>query len=177
MPGIAPPEADCLLVVAGVDDGPPAIGPVDRSAQPWRRLAALDDVAQARVDRATRRVLLIRKPRAGLWQVDLDLDPASVRQVDGDRPVAGPLPPWNVAADGQVDFLDRGPACAARLARAVPAPRHAAWITRRLPPTPASASVPRECRFRHLAEWVGGDIGFMALQVPPEEHWPGRPSG
>jgi Tol biopolymer transport system component/DNA-binding winged helix-turn-helix (wHTH) protein len=169
------PDPNRLLVVAGVRDGRLQAELYDRRAKPWRRLARLDDVSHVQLDAAGRRLLFSRQTRAGLWQVDLDLNPASVRQVDDDGPASDRYRLWSVAADGRVVYLEQLQGCAARLRRlgqASPPPPSCLDQTRRSAPTGFSLA-PRDVIYVSLAEWDGADIGFMELPSESKEHVPG----
>lgn len=174
LPGEGPSPAAQLLVVAGDSTGRLRLTLYDRTRQPWRALASIDDVALARVDPAGRRVLLTRSGRAGLWQADLALTPASLREIDPELPVAGRYRQWTVASDGKLHFIEGSADCAAMLRQ-----RDDAGTSRCLDPerVPAingfSVSARANTAFLTLSEWLGGDIGFMALPTVPEEHWPG----
>ena len=67
------PDPLRLMVVA--DQGAGRLGLIlyDRSVEPWRPLASIDDVVLARVDAARQRIVFTRQMRPGLWQADLDL--------------------------------------------------------------------------------------------------------
>ena len=173
LPGTGASDAQRLLVIAGADGGRLRLTLYDRSRQPWRALAAIDDVSLVRVDRARQRLLMTRSGRAGLWQVDLALSPASLRQIDAALPIAARYRQWAVTGDGVLYFIDRRPGCAARLHRG-----NAAAAPRCLDPdrVPASngfsVSTRANAAFIALSEWLGGDIGFMMLPAAPEEQGP-----
>ncbi|MFD0740030.1 winged helix-turn-helix domain-containing protein [Lysobacter koreensis] len=179
LPGTDAADRDRLLVVAGSDGGRLRLTLFDRRSQPWRALAAIDDVAVVRVDHATRRLLFTRSGQAGLWQSDLALSPGSVRQVDAELPLAASYRQWTVGSDGQLWFIDRQPDCGARLRRRAAGSPAAAAMSRCLDPERVpgiggfSISPRQDAAFSTLSQWVGGDIGFMALPEPQESFWPG----
>lgn len=169
------PDPNRLLVLAGAGDGRLQLALFDRSTQPWRRVSSLDDVSHVQLDITGQRLLFTRQTRAGLWQVDLNLAASSVRQVDGDGPAPDRYRLWNVAADGQVVYLEQLQGCAARLrqlGRPSPPPASCLDQTRRSAPTGFSLA-PRDVIYVSLAEWDGADIGFMELPSESEQHAPG----
>lgn len=168
-------DGDRMLVLADIEGGRLRLTLYDRRSRPWRALAAIDDVSLVRVDRTRRRLLLTRPGRAGLWEADLALSPASVRQLDAESPVAARYRQWNVTGDGQLYFIDRDLDCAARL-RGLGA---TAFVPRCLDPERIAAvngfsvSSRQNAAFVTMSDWLGGDIGFMVLPSPPESLWPG----
>lgn len=174
LPGTQSSDANRLLVIAGADGSRLRLTLYDRSRQPWRALAAIDDVSLARVDRARRRLLLTRSGRAGLWQADLALSPGSLREIDAGLPIVARYRQWTVTGGGELYFIDRGPDCAARLHQGSAAGQPRCLDPERVPAINGfSVSTRANAAFVTLSEWLGGDIGFMTLQTIPEEHWPG----
>ena len=191
----SPADAGRLYVVAGTGGGRVHLTLYDRSASPWRALASIEDVAAVRVDASRERVLFTRPGRPGMWQAGLDLAPASIRLVSGTRPVVIRYRQWNVAADGRVLLIDRGPGCAARLTLLEPpaddrldasvdgigageagaAPIAGRCLeTSRLAATTAFSVAPGgRAAYVSLSETLGGDIGFMTLPLTSEALWPG----
>lgn len=164
LPGSDASDEARLLVIAGAPGGRLHLTLYDRSRQPWRSLASINDVSLARVDRHGRRLLLTRSGDAGLWESDLALSPGSLRRIDAESPVAARYRQWALGGDGKLYLIDRGPGCAARLQLrgATSAPR--CLDAERMPAINGfSVSSRANAAFVTLSEWLGGDIGFMAL--------------
>lgn len=62
-----------LLVVADRGQGRLGLALYDRSRQPWRALARIDNVATAFMDRARNRIVFTRMSRPEIWQAATDL--------------------------------------------------------------------------------------------------------
>lgn len=103
-----------LLVLASDRSGRQSLVRFDRRSQPWRRLATLDDVSRADIDRG--RVVFSRPGRAGLWTADATLDPAGVRVLEAGRPGPVQYRMWDIASDGRIATLMQTQDCAVRLA-------------------------------------------------------------
>ncbi|KAG1398807.1 hypothetical protein G6F59_013424 [Rhizopus arrhizus] len=108
---------DQLLVVERDADQRTRLSLFDRSIQPWRRLASIDGVSQARFDRGSGRVLFTRLAAGGLWSVDPALSSASVRQISEDRPSRWRYRTWTVAGSGAVGYLGTSTRCGTTLVR------------------------------------------------------------
>jgi len=169
LPGTELPDRDRILLVAGAAEGPLRLMLYDRSAQPWRALAAIGGVAVARVDRAGRRVLFTRVGQPGLWQADLALSPASVRELDAQTPSVAGYRAWTVADDGGIYVMERTPNCSSALRR-LGGDKTTRCIDRerRAGPHGFSVSTRTNALFITVSEWDGGDIGFMALPTAAE---------
>jgi DNA-binding winged helix-turn-helix (wHTH) protein/Tol biopolymer transport system component len=164
-----PDNDDQLLVIAGADDGRLRLRLYDRRSVPWRPLAAIDDVAVARLDLAKRRVLFTRPGQPGLWQADLTLAAASVSQVDPVVPEVARYRTWAVANDGSIYFFERTHDCASALHRfGDAAPLLCVDANRRIGPSGFSLAPGGDVIYVTLSLWDGGDIGFMPLPVAPE---------
>jgi hypothetical protein len=162
-----------LLVLAGDEEGRLQLHLYDRSVRPWRSLASLYDVAVARIDFAGQRVLFTRPGQPGLWQADLMLSPASVRQLDPSVPEVGRYRAWAVAADGGIYFLERTWECASALRRLGDAsPLLCVDRNRRGGPSGFSMSPRSDAIYVTISLWDGGDIGFMPLPIEPEVSGP-----
>ena len=164
------PDPVQILLIAGTEDGQQLLL-YDRSAVPWRRLAAMDGVSLARVDAAQRRILLTRRGRDGLWQADLVLSPSSLRQIDGHRPASQRYRTWTVGEDGQVVYLEQLPDCYVSLRRIGPGrspapsrcvePLHLATVNG------FSAHARSHSVYLSMALDDGTNIGFMPLPASP----------
>ncbi|WP_115049937.1 winged helix-turn-helix domain-containing protein [Xanthomonas arboricola] len=106
------PDPDRLLVVAAADDGRTFATLYDRRSAPWRALASLQDVSQARLDRVSGQVLLTRLTGGGLWQVAPSLAADTLQPVDPHRPSRWRYRSWAPGARGQVHYLSSTDTCA-----------------------------------------------------------------
>lgn len=173
LPGAEPRGRERLLVVAGADDGRLGLTLYDRRTQPWRALGSIDDVALVRVDDSGERILFTRNGRAGLWQADRTLSPASVRQVDPGLPLASRYRLWNLAADGSLFRIDRVAGCAAQLQAPPPAAPTCLDRERIAAVNGFSVAPDASAVYVSISESLGGDIGFLTLPMVPEALWPG----
>ena len=170
----APDDDRRLLVVSGADQGRLHLHLYDRTQQPWRSLASLEDVAVARVDHAGRRLLFTRPGQSGLWQADLQLSPGSVARVDPAVPLVSRYRAWAVADDGRIYVLERTPECATALRRLDEAkPLRCIDQSRRSGVHGFSLSPRGDAMYVTISLWDGGDIGFMPFDVAPETVGPG----
>ncbi|WP_329763215.1 winged helix-turn-helix domain-containing protein [Stenotrophomonas geniculata] len=106
---------DQLLVVERDEQQQTRLSLFDRSVQPWRRLASIDGVSQARFDRSSGRVLFTRLAAGGLWSVDAALAPASVQQISDDRPSRWRYRAWTVAGSNAIGYLGTSTRCGTTL--------------------------------------------------------------
>ena len=164
-----PGDGDRLLVIAGGEEGRLRLQLYDRRTAPWRSLAAIDDVAVARIDPAHQRVLFTRPGQPGLWQADLTLSAASVRPVDAAVPEVSSYRLWSVSGQGDVYYFVRTSDCASALRRlGDAAPPLCVDRNRRSGPSGFSLSPRGDVIYVTLSLWDGGDIGFMPMSMPPE---------
>lgn len=164
-----PGDGTRLLVVGGADEGRLRLQLFDRRAAPWRLLAAIDDVAVARIDAFNRRVLFTRPGQPGLWEADMALSPASIRQIDAVVPEVSRYRAWSVAADGGIYYFERTAGCASALRRlGDAAPLLCVDRNRRSGPHGFSMAARSDVIYVTLSLWDGGDIGFMPLAVRQE---------
>ncbi|MBM2716359.1 hypothetical protein JQK88_35570, partial [Mesorhizobium caraganae] len=155
-----------ILILASAGDGRLRLSLFDRSASPWKLLAAIDDVSEGRADPAHGRLLFARQTQAGLWQADLSLTPASIRQIDDSEPVADRYRLWDVAsATGDLRYMDQQPTCLSLMRRiATPElPPSALCLdqSRRSAINGFSLSPRGDTVYLALAKWDGADIGYM----------------
>ncbi|WP_225583670.1 winged helix-turn-helix domain-containing protein [Pseudoxanthomonas sp. PXM02] len=166
------PNPDHVLVVAGKGDGQQLVL-FDRRAIPWRRLASIDGVSFALPDPTQGRVLFTRLARDGLWQSDLGLAAASIRQVDSRRPASQRYRTWTVTEDGQIEYLEQLPGCYVSLRHIGIGRAHAP--PRCLEPTHLSTINGFSAHARDRVTYVsmavvdGSDIGFLSLDPVPTE--------
>lgn len=113
--GLYLPDPGRLLVAAPGRDGRGGLYLYNTASRPWRQLAFLADVAQAKVDAARGRILFTRFSGDGLWATDLGLGPGSVRKVVEGVPRRWLYRNWSVAADGTIDYVDQSLGCRTRL--------------------------------------------------------------
>ncbi|MBO7942674.1 hypothetical protein JTP77_043245, partial [Streptomyces sp. S9] len=59
------PDPNRILILASAGDGRLRLSLFDRSASPWKLLAAIDDVSEGRADPAHGRLLFARQTQAG----------------------------------------------------------------------------------------------------------------
>lgn len=163
-----------LLVLAGRGDGRLRLSLFADAARPGEAFASLDDVIRFQVDAPRRRVVFARLADPGLWQISLDLDPASLRPVGLSAGVTRWYHAWSVAEDGGIYMVRRTPGCPALLihdrgagagaeaTQAATSPlcldgaRRAA--TRAFTVNPRTGGL-----YITLAEYDGGDIGFVTF--------------
>ncbi|WP_186442595.1 winged helix-turn-helix domain-containing protein [Lysobacter antibioticus] len=172
------PDPNQLLVLVGGNDGRMQAQLFDRRRAPWRRIATLPDVSQLRLDRAQARLLFTRQTEAGLWQVDLQLSPTSVRRIDANEPVSDRYRLWDVAAGtGELRYLDQQPTCLSLLRRVADpsAPPSVLCLdqSRRSAINGFSLSPRGDTVYLALAKWDGADIGYMDLPEEPKTFVPG----
>ncbi|RRU68504.1 MULTISPECIES: winged helix-turn-helix domain-containing protein [Stenotrophomonas maltophilia group] len=155
-----------LLVVERDADQRTRLSLFDRSTQPWRRLASIDGVSQARFDRGSRRVLFTRLAAGGLWSVDPALSSASVRQISEDRPSRWRYRTWTVAGSGGVGYLGTSTQCGTTLVRieaGTETPERCLDPQRLSAGNGISASADGRDLYVALAVSDGADIGVMRL--------------
>lgn len=101
------PDPNRLLVVVEREQGRLGLVLYDRSREPWRALAEINDVLLALPDRASASVVFVRAYKPGIWRANLDLsDPREVDRVA----MQGRIRTLAAAADGPW-LLDRRPNC------------------------------------------------------------------
>lgn len=164
-----------LLVVERDADQHTRLSLFDRSTQPWRRLASLDGVSQARFDRSSGRVLFTRLAAGGLWSVDAALSAASVQQVSEDRPSRWRYRTWTVAGNGSIDYLGSSARCGTTLVRIQSgreAPERCLDAQRLSAGNGLSASADGNDLYLALAISDGADIGVMRLPEQPPALFP-----
>jgi len=155
-----------LLVVERDADQRTRLSLFDRSTQPWRRLASIDGVSQARFDRGSGRVLFTRLAAGGLWSVDPALSSASVRQISEDRPSRWRYRTWTVAGSGGVGYLGTSTQCGTTLVRieaGTETPERCLDPQRLSAGNGISASADGRELYVALAVSDGADIGVMRL--------------
>ena len=141
----------------------------DRSSEPWKRLASVEGVSQARFDRAAGRVVFTRLASSGLWSIDPALDASSVQQISQDRPSRWRYRTWTVAGQGGIDYLGTSNACATTLVRmrgGKEEPERCLDAERLSAGNGLSASADGNDLYLALAVSDGADIGVMRLPKP-----------
>jgi len=101
-----------LLVVERSEDERMSLTLFDRTQTPWKRLAVLEGVAQARLDRAGNRILFTKLASGGLWQVSPDLSAGSIVPLNEEVPTRWRYRTWAVAGNGMVGYMSIGTGCA-----------------------------------------------------------------
>lgn len=158
------PEPNTLLVVERDEAERMQLSLFDRSQSPWKRLASIEGVSQARLDRTGKRVLFTRLADAGLWQVDADLAPASVKVLNTELPTRWRYRTWMLAGDGTVGYLHIGQGCASQFSSLVqPATSQCLDAKRFSSSNGLSVAPDGSAVFVALAVADGGDIGVMRL--------------
>ncbi len=166
---------DQLLVLERDADQHTRLSLFDRSSQPWRRLASVEGVSQARFDRSGGRVVFTRLAASGLWSIDPALDQASVQQISQDRPSRWRYRTWTVAGQGGVDYLGTSNACATTLVRLRgnhEEPERCLDAQRLSAGNGLSASADGNDLYLALAVTDGADIGVMHLPKPAPSLFP-----
>ncbi len=164
-----------LLVVERDAEQRTRLSLFDRSVTPWRRLASIDGVSQARFDRGGGRVLFTRLASGGLWSVDASLSPASVQQVSEDRPSRWRYRTWTVAGAGGIGYLGTSAECGTTLVHiqaGKEAPERCLDRQRLSAGNGISASADGRDLFVALAISDGADIGVMQLPKPAPTLFP-----
>ncbi|WP_019662035.1 winged helix-turn-helix domain-containing protein [Stenotrophomonas hibiscicola] len=157
---------DQLLVVERDADQRTRLSLFDRSSHPWRRLASIDGVSQARFDRASGRVLFTRLAAGGLWSVDPALSPASVRQITEDLPSRWRYRTWTVVGNGGIGYLGTSTQCGTTLVLiqdGTEVPERCLDPQRLSAGNGLSASANGRDLYVALAVSDGADIGIMRL--------------
>ncbi len=157
---------DQLLVVERDDQQQTRLSLFDRSVQPWRRLASIDGVSQARFDRSSGRVLFTRLAAGGLWSVDAGLAADSVQQISDDRPSRWRYRAWTVAGNSAIGYLGTSTTCGTTLVRIQAGreePERCLDAERLSAGNGLSASADGRSLFVAMAVSDGADIGVMRL--------------
>ncbi|KGM54465.1 hypothetical protein N799_09330 [Lysobacter arseniciresistens ZS79] len=166
-----------VLLVAADRQGRMALHSFTRVDGRWIAGPALPLVSHVQADPPRDRILFTRPGEPGLWQVGLDLDPASVVRLDEAFPSVGQYRSWTVAPDGGVLGIERRVQCAAQLEYRGPAEADD-WsrcldLGRRAATYGFSLDARNNRIYVTLVEHDVGDIGFASYEVPPETLWPG----
>lgn len=160
------PDPTRFLAVVDRGEGRLAAKLYDRSVQPWRTLAQVDDVSVAVVDTAHRRILLARMSNSEIWQADLDLrNPRKIDRTTLQRRNRS----VNVAADGAW-VMDSGPDCEWRWRSvavddaAAAKPRALCLSTVGWSAVGVSYHAGQRAVYLAALEEMGSDIGLMPLK-------------
>jgi len=143
----------------------------DRSQTPWRRLARIEGVSQARFDPKQQRVLFTRFGAGGLWSVAPSLGADTVQQINAGAPTRWRYRTWTGGGGGPVDYLDSTATCATRLVRIVNEgePSGTCLDAQRLSTSNGFSTTPDGRQVVvPLAITDGAGIGIMALPPPTE---------
>ncbi|MCC8618502.1 winged helix-turn-helix domain-containing protein [Xanthomonas vesicatoria] len=106
------PDPKRLLVVGAADDGHTFATLYDRSSNPWRVLATLQDVSQLRLDRTSGQVLFTHLSGAGLWKIAPTLAADTMQPVDPQQPSRWRYRSWAPGTQEQVHYLSSNDSCA-----------------------------------------------------------------
>lgn len=157
---------DQLLVLERDADQRTRLSLFDRSSEPWKRLASVEGVSQARFDRSAGRVVFTRLAASGLWAIDAALNASSVQQISQGRPSRWRYRTWTLAGQGGIDYLGTSNGCATTLVRmrgAEEEPERCLDAERLSASNGLSASVDGNDLYLALAVSDGADIGVMHL--------------
>lgn len=164
-----------LLLIERGDDQRTRLNLYDRRSAPWKRLATLDGVSQARFDAARQRVLFTRFGSGGLWSVDSALAPSTIQQLSGDRPSRWRYRAWTVSGQGSIDYVDESTECGTGLQRIN---EESDWVrscldrSRLSAGNGFSATPDGNALLLSIAVTDGADIGVMSLPVDPVDAFP-----
>lgn len=164
--GLYADDPSRVFVLSGEESGGASLVLYDRSSKPWRALAQLADVSQARFDRQGGAVLFTRFSDVGLWRIDADLDPASLRQLDDASPSRWRYRSWALGGQGHAYYLSSTPTCSTMGTRlGVEAATHADCIAADRFSTVNGFSIAPDdgAIYLPLADTDGAGIGFMEL--------------
>lgn len=164
-----------LFVVERDADQRTRLSLFDRSTQPWRRLASIDGVSQARFDRSSGRVLFTRLAAGGLWSADATLSSGSVQQISDDRPSRWRYRAWTVAGNSGIGYLGTSTTCGTTFVRILPGreePERCLDAERLSAGNGLSASADGHDLFVAMAVSDGADIGVMRLPERPPALFP-----
>ncbi|HYG07243.1 MAG TPA: winged helix-turn-helix domain-containing protein [Stenotrophomonas sp.] len=100
-----------ILVLSAEPRGDATLILYDRSQQPWRELARLEDVSQARYAPDTGQVFFTRFSASGLWHIDAGLTAASLVRVDGEAPSRWRYRSWALAGADRAYYLSSSNEC------------------------------------------------------------------
>jgi DNA-binding winged helix-turn-helix (wHTH) protein/Tol biopolymer transport system component len=161
------PDPARLLVLEADEGGKQVLRLFDRSAKPWRSLAAIEGVSLARLDPSDGSVLFTRLARDGLWRVDAALTPDSIRRVDARYPSSLRYRTWNVDERGAIFYVEQGADCLISLREigAAIEPGRCVQATLLAASNGFSASARSRSVYLSVATEDGSDIGFMPLPV------------
>lgn len=163
-------DASRILVLVAGDDGGASLVLYDRSRQPWRELARLPDVSQARYEPSDDQVYFTRFSDGGLWRIDASLDGARLVNVEEDAPGRWRYRSWALAGEGRVYYLAPSAGCFSQLSGlGAAAGEPATCIAADRFSTTNGFSVGRQdgALYMALSDVDGAGIGFMTLPKPP----------
>ncbi len=107
------PDPTQMLVLQGAEKGGTRLVLYDRNERPWRELASIDGVSNARVDASGENVLFTRFDSDGLWQASVALAGDTVRSVS-EVPSRWLYRNW-APVEGGVVYLHGTQACRSQL--------------------------------------------------------------
>ncbi|MEQ1512072.1 MAG: winged helix-turn-helix domain-containing protein [Lysobacteraceae bacterium] len=157
------PDPKRMLVVAEREQGRLAMMLYDRSVQPWRVLAQIDDAVFGFADPSERRIVFVRTYDPAIWQADLDL--SHVRRIDEVR-LRPRVRTLTSTSDG-VWVMDTGPSCEwlwRRVKGARPASAQCLG-SGSYQPSGVSFDVASGQLFASTPNFSGLDIGLLPLSV------------
>ncbi|WP_241093710.1 winged helix-turn-helix domain-containing protein [Xanthomonas sp.] len=167
--GVYAADPSQLLVLVGQPAGRTQLRLYDRRQQPWKLLAALDGVSQARFDDLHQQVLFTRPAEKGVWRADAQLRADSVAVVDAALPSLWRYRTWALGPRGEARYLFPTGECASRLNRIGGGLSHSVCLDRGRLSAINGFSIDRHSGDVYVALAVedGSDIGFMNLPEKP----------
>lgn len=171
-----PPDPMRLLVVADRGEGRLGLTLYDRSREPWRALAQIEDVAMAFVDRRNQRVVFARGSAREIWAANLDLgDAHAIDRVANQRRTrlmaASAEGVWVMDQDKRAGCDWSWRLVAAPGADAAP---QYCVASRFLTPDPVTFDAEAKVIYSSVAEDAAADIGLLPLSALDETRLAGR---
>ncbi|HVJ37530.1 MAG TPA: winged helix-turn-helix domain-containing protein [Stenotrophomonas sp.] len=158
-----------LMVLVSEPQGDATLILYDRTQQPWRELARLQDVSQARYDPDSRQVFFTRFSSSGLWRIGEDLAPASLANVDSEAPARWRYRTWALADQGHAFYLSSSTECSTLGSWLGQADSAGACLSADQFSTTNGFSISRQdgALYVAIATSDGAGIGFMSLPKAP----------
>lgn len=158
-----------LMVLVSEPQGDATLILYDRTTQPWRELARLPDVSQARYDPDTRQVFFTRFSSSGLWRIGEDLAPAGLADVDTEAPARWRYRSWALADAGRAFYLSSTTDCSTAGSWLGQAGMADACLAADQFSTINGFSISRQdgALYVAIATSDGAGIGFMSLPKAP----------
>ncbi|HEY5971487.1 MAG TPA: winged helix-turn-helix domain-containing protein [Pseudoxanthomonas sp.] len=170
-------DPDRLLVGSDSGEGRLRVVLYDRTQQPWRELATLQDVALVRFDTTRRQVYFTRMTKPGIWSADTQL--RNVELLDAYRPrTPREYKSWNIGADGPY-FLEWNEKCGSGWTKmGVPESQPSLCLDREGEPSPVSPGVDRSGKSIYITMNTSSsaDIGWADVSTITSGRVAAKPS-